>query len=1769
MKKLTHFMLTSLLTVVLCAAGTVNAWGATYSSGSTTVTVSGTTITVSGDGSMADYANSSAINSLWGTAVSSATTLVVEEGVTHIGAYSFYGFNRITSVTIPSTVTSIGQNAFNSCTAVAEVHATTPNDWASIDFQGSTPKYAHPIGSSSASNRNFYFYGKASAATELLFTPEITEIKKYAFYNATGIENIYIPGTITALGNYAFYCSVKRAYVNKSVAPTPGTSAITWLSSGTYLYLRADATNSYNKTPWYNTTSNTTTGAKTLGYNDYSNTRISCPWKSTRYLHIVSGSIDNIEWTLDEDGTLTLIGHGDITKTFNTTNNNANVIPWFRLKQLVHKVVIKGDNDGDITDISNALAFCDAIDEIIIEQTTIPNADAISTSNSYKKSTDKINVFVDNSSIGDPNLSSSPWNNSAFNISYTYTFCSNPTGLTASSIGGTSASFAWTDNSGDTWKYICKLSSESEPTSSEWASASSTNSKSVTISGLTPASDYTFYLISDCGTIQSSVLSADFTTECDAITTIPWSYGFEDATSGQTPTCWAQVLSNASGWFRAISGTSYRHTGSKAARLYGGTSTSKNIAVFPEFEDDINDLEVSFWYKAKESYYDEYYEETITYGNPIFGYITNVDNINSFQAVHTLDQSNDYILAEGLTVSGAPAGARFAIQYKDGTTMEYLHIDDITVSEKPACAKPTSVAVTADSETAEGATITWSANGMSAWKMQVSEGDAASWGEETAVATNSKVLTGLKANTLYFVRVKADCGGGSVSEWSDNVSFTTLCGVINVNASTPWNIDFQALSDHIVPDCWDNSASTTSSSWDEGYIWGTYSNVGNCMLRMDNSILVGGTAIINTPEIVIPADGKEYELNFDLSNKAIAGNNLIVKISANGGAFAQKGIYYSEGASALTPGDFHKEVISLADYSGQTIKVQFYAEPTGGTSPSDGAIFVDNVSVHKVSTCFPPTALAAGNLSANSARISWTAGGSESAWRVQYRPVGGDWSAEQVANTASYNITGLTTSSDYVVRVKAYCDADDQSGWSEELAFTTLCAATSMPLVEHFSSASELPSCWDATPASGTYRWKAGNDGANYFAHLQTNSVGKGELRLPPITLSSNAILRFEWKNANGIGVNLYVSSDGGSTKTLLPNDLSSVHADWTTKIFDLSAFTGETVLIYFVANFSTMNQNAYLDDVEVVERPCNLITNIQAAPVTGGANISWSGNVKKLQYKTGSDAWSSVSIPSGDYAGPKTIIGLTSGRTYQVRLLPACSEEEESNWTTPINFVTSAIESVPYYNNFESETPGSVPFNWSRVSATEYPQISYDAYAYREPGVSQGHSIKFFGGNDQIIVLPEFDADLADLAISFHYRNSKCKMELGYVAADGVTFTAIETLTTQGSYGVYPYEKDLFGFSGNAYKLAIRYSEATDASAQAYVDNVMVKTPTCGQPAELTHDNLTANSIHISWAASIRDIEPNYQYILRTWVLEDDIEPNWASATTISSSIHELNFNNLSSNTAYEFYLRSSCGASEQSIPLYLYFETLVGDEVFDDNASAINNESRLYELKESKKTYNVIINRQLPLNGDYSTICLPFDLSFSQLAQADCPLHGFVIKEFDHSDKNDDVVDLFLRQVTSIEAGKPYFVRFAGAASDNRLSPLTFNNVKIKCSTPVEVESAGGVQPYGIFNPHALTGGDHTTYFLSSNNTLYWPSANGTLNGFRVYVHIDPSTPLGNALYHGAPMRIRESSNSATGVDQVDGGQVPNTRKVLREGQIIIIRDGKEYNAQGMRIQ
>ncbi len=70
------------------------------------------TIIVSGTGKMTDYGYGKAP---WYASCDSVKKVVVEEGITSIGSYAFYGCDYLSSVTLPNTLATINERAFYSC----------------------------------------------------------------------------------------------------------------------------------------------------------------------------------------------------------------------------------------------------------------------------------------------------------------------------------------------------------------------------------------------------------------------------------------------------------------------------------------------------------------------------------------------------------------------------------------------------------------------------------------------------------------------------------------------------------------------------------------------------------------------------------------------------------------------------------------------------------------------------------------------------------------------------------------------------------------------------------------------------------------------------------------------------------------------------------------------------------------------------------------------------------------------------------------------------------------------------------------------------------------------------------------------------------------------------------------------------------------------------------------------------------------------------------------------------------------------------------------------------------------------------------------------------------------------------------------------------------------------------------------------------------------------------------------------------------------------
>ena len=131
------------------------------------------------------------------------STYIIPDGVTRID-YAFGSCKNLTSVTIPDSVTSIGDNAFNGCTSLTNI--TIPNSVTSIgnySFSGCTNLINITIPDSVTSIGDNAFY-KCESLTDIIIPNSVISIGYSAFSDCSGLANIAISDSVTSIGVSAF-----------------------------------------------------------------------------------------------------------------------------------------------------------------------------------------------------------------------------------------------------------------------------------------------------------------------------------------------------------------------------------------------------------------------------------------------------------------------------------------------------------------------------------------------------------------------------------------------------------------------------------------------------------------------------------------------------------------------------------------------------------------------------------------------------------------------------------------------------------------------------------------------------------------------------------------------------------------------------------------------------------------------------------------------------------------------------------------------------------------------------------------------------------------------------------------------------------------------------------------------------------------------------------------------------------------------------------------------------------------------------------------------------------------------------------------------------------------------------------------------------------------------------------------------------------------------------------------------------------------------------
>ena len=182
---------------------------------------------------------------------------------------------------------------------------------------------------------------------------------------------------------------------------------------------------------------------------------------------------------------------------------------------------------------------------------------------------------------------------------------------------------------------------------------------------------------------------------------------------------------------------------------------------------------------------------------------------------------------------------------------------------------------------------------------------------------------------------------------------------------------------------------------------------------------------------------------------------------------------------------------------------------------------------------------------------------------------------------------------------------------------------------------------------------------------------------------------------------------------------------------------------------------------------------------------------------------------------------------------------------------------------------------------------------------------------------------------------------------------------------------------------------------------------------------------------------------------------------------------------------------------------------------ADASDNSAAISTAVGDGKQYAVTLQgRTLTKSGEWNTLCLPFDVTTLD----GTPLEGATIKELDAANSNlaaDGTLTLKFAEATSIEAGKPYIVKWT-TTGENISNPV-FEGVTITATAPVAVPftnnaTSGDCQFVGQYSPFTIDDSNlNEIILMGAGSKLGYSKAARTLKCFRAHFYVPANDGAG----------------------------------------------------------
>ena len=829
---------------------------------------------------------------------------------------------------------------------------------------------------------------------------------------------------------------------------------------------------------------------------------------------------------------------------------------------------------------------------------------------------------------------------------------------------------------------------------------------------------------------------------------------------------------------------------------------------------------------------------------------------------------------------------------------------------------------------------------------------------EDDIFDSTITISGLDANTQYDFYVRANCEDGE-SEWAGPFSVTTLCAAFVVTDDEPYVEYF-----NVTPGCWTFEGLNYNTS---GYLYHSLSSA-----TVDAITPMFDITGVTTPYLKFSEKRYKYSTTYNPETLRIY---YRPSVESEWSVLAE----YTDNCEA-----WRTESLPLIGAS-ETYQIKFVL------SNGYGYTYIDSVKVYNEEeplNCVAPVGLTLGDITANSANVSWTNLLEGETLELYYKEhsdsVFTTVPASEFTDGNSYQMEGLEPATSYDVYVAALCDNDDTLA-TNILTFTTHCLTTVVtseePFMEDFNTLTAgIPECWDnseGTTTSATYKWSyysSGETGACVRFNSFSNPNGNTNmLKTPVLDLSALTapMVSFSYKNPAGGDFSVFLSTDGGTTYTTpIVTGLTGI-ANWTEGNYVLPAMEdASSVVIVFKGTSNYGSSGAYLDldnvyvgNVPTCPKPAGLSVT---ATTSESVTLSWTAGDEE-------EAWDIIygapgfdmedgTILSNVTTNPYEVTGLDATTDYEFYVRANCGGGDVSVWINSVTASTNMVAvDLPYSTDFSAQdwklNNGTCTNKWrigvpaDSTNAALYVTNDGSTAAYTVSSTSIVSAEKLFAMTNADSVNITFDVRVGGES-SFDYLKV-------FLAPSNVQYEAATTAPTYAgnSYSTnamnfQDYMSQTTGTQSYSYKLNLTqgrlhislnmpnpdpngyaklvfvwkndFSNGTQPGA--IIENVSVMNATDTTPTPPTP--VTCNAPTNVTANNI-----TYNSAEIDWAQEgtpDSWTVNYKKAsvqtwTTVNVNAHPYTITDLEAETSYDVYVTANCGDTTSAASNPISFTTLI----------------------------------------------------------------------------------------------------------------------------------------------------------------------------------------------------------------------------------------------------